>query len=222
MKKKLLIAMIPVLGMGALVGSGFSAWVFGNEASQTFDFNGTINVTPATGDLTLNCTPSGFNVTLDQGGKKNVDNAVGVTVTNLDTIEFTLKTNDATVITAGTHKAQVKLSFDLTDDTSRSVTNYLALTTEMTNLNVDSYADLTTTGGTLNSNDNIDYTYSAGTWTFTITMPSDDKILNYSNNYVAETSGKPKTYADWDAMKSALNTKDLKITLKVDAQVIEA
>ena len=220
MKKKLLIAMIPVLGMGALVGSGFSAWVFGNQASQTFDFNGTINVTPATGDLTLNYTENDFSVTLDQGGKGNVDNAVGVTVTNLDTIEFTLKTNDSTVITAGTHKAQVKLSFDLTDDTSNSVTNYLALTTEMTNLNVDSYADLTTTGGTLNSN--INYTYSAGTWTFTITMPSDDKILNYSNNYVAEISGKPRTYADWDAMKSALDTKDLKITLKVDAQVIEA
>ena len=220
MKKKLLIAMIPVLGMGALVGSGFSAWVFGNQASQTFDFNGTINVTPATGDLTLDYTENDFSVTLDQGGKGNVDNAVGVTVTNLDTIEFTLKTNDSTVITAGTHKAQVKLSFDLTDDTSSSVTNYLALTTEMTNLNVDSYADLTTTAGTLKSN--INYTYSAGTWTFTITMPSDDKILNYSDNYVAETSGKPKTYADWNAMKTALNEKDLKITLKVDAQVIEA
>lgn len=220
MKKKLLIAMIPVLGMGALVGSGFSAWVFGNQASQTFDFNGTINVTPATGDLTLNYTENDFSVTLDQGGKGNVDNAVGVTVTNLDTIEFTLKTNDSTVITAGTHKAQVKLSFDLTDDTSNSVTNYLALTTEMTNLNVDSYADLTTTGGTLNSN--INYTYSERTWTFTITMPNDDKILNYSDNYAAETSGKPRTYADWDAMKSALDTKDLKITLKVDAQVIEA
>ena len=48
MKKKLLIAMIPVLGMGALVGSGFSAWVFGNAATQTYGFGGTITVTPAT------------------------------------------------------------------------------------------------------------------------------------------------------------------------------
>lgn len=220
MKKKLLIAMIPVLGMGALVGSGFSAWVFNNTVSNTFDFKGTINVTPATGDLTLNCTPTTFAVDLDQYAKGDTDPTHGVTVTNLDTIEFTLKTNDPTVITEGTHKAQVKLSFDLTDDTSSSVTNYLALTTEMTKINVGSYADLTTTSDTLNSN--INYTYSAGTWTFTITMPNDDKILNYSNNYMAETSGKPKTYADWNAMKSALNKKNLKIQLTIDAQIVEA
>lgn len=222
MKKKLLIAMIPVLGMGALVGSGFSAWVFNNTVSDTFDFNGTINVTPATGDLTLNCSEKAFNVELDQYAEDDTNAANGVTVTNLDTIEFTLKTNDSTVITAGTHKAQVKLSFDLTDDTSSSVTNYLALTTEMTKLNVGSYADLTTTGGTLNSNSNINYTYSAGTWAFTITMPSDDKILNYNSNYVATTSGKPQTYEDWDAMNSALNGKKLKIQLTVDAQIVEA
>ena len=222
MKKKLLIAMIPVLGMGALVGSGFSAWVFNNTVSAEYAYKGTIDVTPATGDLTLDCTPTTFTVELDQYAKGDTDPTHGVTVTGLDTVTFTLKTNDATVITSGSHKAQVKLAFALTDGTSSNVTNYLALTSDMNGLNVSTYADLTTTGGTLNSNDNIDYTYSAGTWTFTITMPSDDKILNYNSNYVATTSGKPQTYADWNAMKSALDTKDLKITLKVDAQVIEA
>lgn len=229
MKKKLLIAMIPVLGMGALVGSGFSAWVFNNQASQTFNFNGAVTVEPATGDLTLDYTQKDFSVKLDQGGKDNTNVTDGITVTGLDTVKFTLKTNDTTVIDGGSHKAQVQFTFGLADaDTAddinptNNVTNYLALTSDMTALNVSTYADLTTTGGTLNSNRNINYTYSAGTWTFTITMPSEDKILNYSNNYAPETSGKPQTYADWNAMNSALNDKDLKITLKVDAQVIEA
>lgn len=232
MKKKLLIAMIPVLGMGALVGSGFSAWVFGNQASQTFNFNGAVTVEPATGDLTLNCTPTTFAVDLDQYAKGDTDPTRGVTVTGLDTITFTLKTNDTTVIDEGSHKAQVQFTFGLADadaaegiKPTNTVTNYLALTSDMTDLNVSTYTDLTTTttpDTTLNSNSNIKYTYSAGTWTFTITMPSDGKILNYNSNYVPTTSGKPRTYEDWNAMNSALNDKDLKITLKVDAQVIEA
>ena len=93
MKKKLLIAMIPVLGMGALVGSGFSAWVFGNAVTQTYGFGGSITVTPATtGELELACTTNDLTITLDQGGEGNTTATEGVTVTGLSNdITFTLK-----------------------------------------------------------------------------------------------------------------------------------
>ena len=216
MKKKLLIAMIPVLGMGALVGSGFSAWVFGNEASQTFNFNGAVTVEPATGDLTLDYTENDFSVTLDQGGKGNVDNAVGVTVSNLSTITFSLTTNDATVIEADEPKyeAEIKWSFSLTDGSETGTSNvstYLALTTDMSNLAVNDYAALTTTGGNLKNN--ISYTYSAGTWDFTITMPSKDKILNYVD--------KPSTYEEWENMNNDLDEKNFNLAISIDARIVE-
>lgn len=218
MKKKLLIAMIPVLGMGALVGSGFSAWVFGNEASQTFNFNGAVTVEPATGDLTLNCTPSGFNVTLDQGGKKNVDNAVGVAVSNLSTITFSLTTNDTTVIEAAEPKyeAEIQWSFALTDgevekNGTKNVNTYLTLTSYMDNLEIGTYTSLTTTGGTLK--DGVTYTYSGGTWNFTITMPSEDKILNYVD--------KPSTYTEWQNMNNDLDGKNFNLAISIDARIVE-
>ena len=218
MKKKLLIAMIPVLGMGALVGSGFSAWVFGNEASQTFNFNGAVTVEPATGDLTLDYTENDFSVTLDQGGKGNVDNAVGVTVSNLSTITFSLTTNDTTVIEAPEPKyeAEIKWSFSLTDGSERGTSNvntYLALTTDMSSLAVNDYAALTTTGGEINGKNSINYTYSAGTWKFTITMPSKDKILNYVD--------KPSTYAEWQTMNHDLDEKNFNLAISIDARIVE-
>lgn len=218
MKKKLLIAMIPVLGMGALVGSGFSAWVFGNEASQTFNFNGAVTVEPATGDLTLDYTENDFSVTLDQGGKGNVDNAVGVTVSNLSTITFSLTTNDTTVIEADEPKyeAEIKWSFSLIDGSETGTTNvntYLALTTDMSNLGVNDYAALTTTGGKVNGNNSINYTYLAGTWTFTITMPSQDKILNYVD--------KPSTYAEWQKMSNDLDGNNFNLAISIDARIVE-
>ena len=53
MKKKLLIAMIPVLGMGALVGSGFSAWVFTDQISGDTSFTGSLTVTDAVSDMKI-------------------------------------------------------------------------------------------------------------------------------------------------------------------------
>lgn len=218
MKKKLLIAMIPVLGMGALVGSGFSAWVFGNEASETFNFNGAVTVEPATGDLTLDYTEKDFSVTLDQGGKGNVENEVGVTVSNLSTISFSLTTNDTTVIEAvePKYEAEIKWSFSLTDGSEKGTTNvntYLALTADMSKLGLSDYAALTTTGGKVNENSSLNYTYSAGTWNFTITMPSTDNILNYVD--------KPSTYAEWEKMNSDLDGKNFNLAISIDARIVE-
>lgn len=224
MKKKLLIAMIPVLGMGALVGSGFSAWVFGNAATQTYGFGGTITVTPATtGELELACTTKKFTITLDQNGEGNTNVDEGVTVTGLDDITFTLKSEEQTVIGEGaTHKVQFSFSISLAYSDETSFDKYLVTTATMNTFvgTKVSNADLLLGAGTLVEN-TLTYTYSAGTWTFTLKTPTDTTdILNYYEPYAAETSGKPRTWADWDAMNDALSGDTFTVNLKVTAKVV--
>ena len=80
-----------------------------------------------------------------------------------------------------------------------------------------SNADLLLGAGTLVEN-TLTYTYSAGTWTFTLKTPTD--ILNYYEPYAAETSGKPRTWADWDAMNDALSGDTFTVNLNVTAKVV--
>lgn len=228
MKKKLLIAMIPVLGMGALVGSGFSAWVFGNAATQTYGFGGTITVTPATtGELEFACTTKNFTIKLDQNGEGNTNdtNATqGVTVDGLNDMTFTLTSKEQTVIGGAdaTHKVQFSFSISLAYSDETNFDKYLVTTSTMNTFvgtNV-SNADLLLGAGTLVEN-TLTYTYSAGTWTFTLKTPTDTTdILNYYETYAAATSGKPRTWEDWNAMNDALSGDTFTVNLKVTAKVV--
>lgn len=225
MKKKLLIAMIPVLGMGALVGSGFSAWVFGDAATQTYGFGGSITVTPATtGELELACTTNDLTITLDQGGEGNATATEGVTVTGLSNdITFTLKSAEQTVIGEdATHKVQFSFSISLAYSDETSFDKYLVTTDTMDTFvgTTVSDADLLLGNGTLVEN-TLTYTYSAGTWTFTLKTPDDTTdILNYYGTYAAETSGKPQTWKDWNAMNQALSGDTFTVNLNVTAKVV--
>ena len=224
MKKKLLIAMIPVLGMGALVGSGFSAWVFGDAATQTYGFGGSITVTPATtGELELACPTDTFTITLDQNGEGNTNATEGVTVNGLDDITFTLKSAEQTVIGEGaTHKVQFSFSISLAYSDETSFNKYLVTTDAMNTFvgTTVSDKDLLLGAGTLVEN-TLTYTYSAGTWTFTLKTPDDTAdILNYYGTYAPETSGKPQTWRDWNAMNQALTGDTFTVNLNVTAKVV--
>lgn len=224
MKKKLLIAMIPVLGMGALVGSGFSAWVFGDAATQTYGFGGSITVTPATtGELEFACSTDTFTITLDQNGEGNTTATEGVTVTGLDDITFTLNSKEETVIGAdATHKVQFSFSISLAYSDETSFDKYLVTTATMDTFvgTTVSEKDLLLGAGTLVEN-TLTYTYSAGTWTFTLQTPNDTTdILNYYGTYAALTSGKPQTWEDWNAMNQALLGDTFTVNLNVTAKVV--
>lgn len=223
MKKKLLIAMIPVLGMGALVGSGFSAWVFGNGASQTYDFAGSISVTTATsGNLTFNeVETSNFAIKLDQGGKENAADATkGITVTGLADLTFTLTTAEDVVMGDNpTH--EVLFTYSITS-TIGNYSKYLTYTTAMSNVvnSSSTSTPLSLEDGSLNSY--MSYKYAGGVWTFTLDMPdpSSEAVLNYATkDEESSVIGKPQSYQEWDDMNTALNRESLGITISASAVV---
>ena len=224
MKKKLLIAMIPVLGMGALVGSGFSAWVFGNGASQAYDFAGSISVTTATsGNLTFNEVETrNFAIKLDQGGKENAADATkGITVTGLADLTFTLTTAEDVVMGSNpTH--EVLFTYSITS-TIGNYSKYLTYTTPMSNVvNSSSISTpLSLEDDSLNSY--MSYTYAGGVWTFTLNMPdpSSEAVLNYATkDEESSVIGKPQSYQEWDDMNTALNGASLGITISASAVVV--
>ncbi len=93
MNKKLIGLLVPVLGGIAIVGSGFSAWHFGEElkVEKTMNGNGTVTGLTSKGTLTLGTETVG--VTLDQKAVVGAGNyeTVGIIIddANKDNFNFT-------------------------------------------------------------------------------------------------------------------------------------
>ncbi len=73
MNKKLLVAMLPILGSALIVGSGFSAFVFTVEPIVN-NLTGTIEPAPAIDGYKLTLEDTTFSLYLDQGGVANMTN----------------------------------------------------------------------------------------------------------------------------------------------------
>ena len=81
MKRKFLAVVLPIIGCATVVGSGFSAWYFGNNVgignisgSTPVNVNVTEELEDATGTLSVDTTATtitGKSLILDQGGPKN-------------------------------------------------------------------------------------------------------------------------------------------------------
>lgn len=81
MKRKFLAVILPIIGCATVVGSGFSAWYFGNNVgignisgSTPVNVDVTEELKDATGTLSVDTTTStitGKSLILDQGGLKN-------------------------------------------------------------------------------------------------------------------------------------------------------
>ena len=80
MKRKFLAVILPIIGCATVVGSGFSAWYFGNtvatggEGSTTINVEVTDEIRDASGTLRVDTSDSTIKdkvLILDQGGFKN-------------------------------------------------------------------------------------------------------------------------------------------------------
>lgn len=65
--RKIIAFALPLVGAGAIVGTGFSAWYFGADATDSGEANGTVEVAPEFVGTWGNLSASSFKVTLDQG-----------------------------------------------------------------------------------------------------------------------------------------------------------
>lgn len=121
MNKKLLSLLVPVLGGMAIVGSGFSAWHFGEVATSHNDTttgNGTITEVVEFGEATLKFNVETFNLTLDQdalvGATDYADK--GITADTL-TYTLTMDTNRVNYLKE-TGYSKVDFSIKVTDTTN--------------------------------------------------------------------------------------------------------
>lgn len=219
MKVKKLFTLVPALAVLTLVGSGFSAWVFNEAKTETFNFNGSLNVVTAS-NLSLN-TPEApeFKVTFDQGGFKNANDVTkGITVTGIDTYTFTLKATDLPLvgdqIDLTNNSLSINYSLKVTDG-SEYVESSLMATNQAISFNLSS----TRGSGTYYSyesttNPNSDGTTGNITFSITINLKSTDGSVLY---YVE--GKKPTNSASWVEMDKSVKSSGIGLNLNISASL---
>lgn len=242
MKIKKLFTLVPALAVLTLVGSGFSAWVFNEAKTETFNFNGSLNVVTASNlSLTTPKAPE-FNVTFDQGGFKNAEvltegiTVVWVTEENAEAqYTFTLIATDMPLV-GGQNSRNIKVdcSFEVTGSGISSRDNSITL-------NANDYVEpciapieFNLSSAISDSGDyysyisdiepNSDGTIGTVTYSITIDLSTiEGKVLQYKegkkpvvdNNNVPEDGTTPiqKAINDWTDLQDAVQNIGLNLNI---------
>ena len=214
MKVKKLFTLVPALAVLTLVGSGFSAWVFNEAKTETFNFNGSLNVVTAS-NLSLN-TPEApeFKVIFDQGGFKNANDVTkGITVTGIDTYTFTLEATDLSLdsnkqIDWSSNVINVSYSLAVTDGSDYVESSLMVKTNQAISFNLsntDSDEDYYSYRITNTNNDG-----GTGKVTFEITVDlsyTDGTVLYYKQGK------KPTDVSSWNALNDKVKSIGLKLNI---------
>ena len=219
MKVKKLFTLVPALAVLTLVGSGFSAWVFNEAKTETFNFNGSLNVVTAS-NLSLN-TPEApeFKVTFDQGGFKNANDVTkGITVTGIDTYTFTLKATDLPLvgdqIDLTNNSLSINYSLEVTDG-SEYVESSLMATNQAISFNLSSTSGSSTYYSYKSTtNQNSDGTTGNITFSITINLKSTDGSVLY---YV--DGKKPTNSVSWVEMDKSVKSSGIGLNLNISASL---
>ena len=228
MKIKKLFTLVPALAVLTLVGSGFSAWVFNEAKTETFNFNGSLNVVTASNlSLTTPEDPK-FNVIFDQGGFKNANDVTkGITVTGIDTYTFTLKATDLSLdsnkqIDWSSNVINVSYSLAVTDG-SEYVESSLMVNTMNQGISFNISLPDTYSEGDIYSNDyysyeimNMDNDGLTGNITFGITVDlvyTDGTVLYYKQGM------KPTDSDSWVEMDKSVKSSGIGLNLNISASL---
>lgn len=218
MKIKKLFTLVPALAVLTLVGSGFSAWVFNEAKTETFNFNGSLNVVTASNlSLTTPEAPE-FEVIFDQGGFKNANDVTkGITVTGIDKYTFTLEATDLSLDSNNqidwiSNVINVSYSLAVTDGSDYVESSLMVKTNQAISFNLsntDSVGDYYSYRITNTSNDG-----DTGDVTFEITVDlsyTDGTVLYYKQGK------KPTDVSSWNALND--NVKSIGLKLNISASL---
>lgn len=193
MNRKILSIALPLVGAAVLVGSGFSAWYFGDV--QTVTSVGTVEVTPTVdGVLSVKDSITSFKVVLDQGGIVNATNRdKGISITKTDGTAlseiagvYTMSTDQASAFAISNLK--VTLHADVT--LSGGAETYLEVKTEAV------ASDVTFTS----------YTEAVEIAVNTSTTDKVNSLLQFKENQ------KPQNVNDYETMKTALANAQITVS----------
>ena len=218
MKVKKLFTLIPALAVLTLVGSGFSAWVFNEAKTETFNFNGSLNVVTAS-NLSLN-TPAApeFKVIFDQGGFKNANDVTkGITVTGIDKYTFTLEATDLSLdsnkqIDWISNVINVSYSLAVTDGSEYVESSLMVKTNQAISFKLSN----TDSGGDYYSYRIINTSNDGGTGDVTFEITVD---LSYTDGTVLyyKQGKKPTDVSSWNALND--NVKSIGLNLNISASL---
>ena len=227
MKVKKLFTLVPALAVLTLVGSGFSAWVFNEAKTETFNFNGSLNVVTAS-NLILN-TPEApeFDVIFDQGGFKNANDVTkGITVTGIDTYTFTLEATDLPLVGDQIDWSSnvIKVSYSLAIASGTAyVESSLMVNTMNQGISFNISLPDTYSKGDIYSNDyysyeimNMDNDGLTGNITFGITVDlvyTDGTVLYYKQGM------KPTDSDSWVEMDKSVKSSGIGLNLNISASL---
>lgn len=205
MHKKYFNFILPILGAGLVIGSGFAAWVFQGEVSSNLGVIGGIDIKPeAAFEVGGDTSVHSFNVNLDQGGVRNTDPTVGITMDYAETVGETttehkseplLKTN-VTFILRSTAlvdwTAMVETSYAVNLKISPELGNYV----KAASLEASQLTPTPREGTDMISTDTVTYT---GTVEFGLMY----------------TDYKPTNHEEYETMKSFLTDKTNTVKLNI-------
>lgn len=219
MHNKYATFVLPVLAGLAIVGAGFSTWVFNENQTDTGTLSGKISITDVASDLdaTLalkagDASVNEFTLTLDQGGYDNLNNAsVGISASVTD-IGFTWTVGAAEV--AGRSGYAVQLDYYWSLAMSETLGKYVKLN------DIDAGESATS----FNVGKKIVNFPESTDGDFVITVNSNvgttDVLLGNTWSYVE--GFKPTNFGSYSSMRSALLNETLTLTLTVTATIIPA
>lgn len=211
MHNKYATFVLPVLAGLAIVGAGFSTWVFEQSTDNNATFTGTINVTPAQSDVTASLaltTADTFTLTLDQGttaenGASYMnDKTVGITA-SVENVGFTWSIPEEDAKQRAGYNVRLVYSWSL--EGYDAVNTYISLDDIEENETAEEFNKDETTVD-LSSQENI----------------SDGNFVIRVDNSLANTwtyESKPQSFAEYDSMVSAVQGKTLTFTLTVTAYI---
>lgn len=248
MKRKFLAVVLPIIGCATVVGSGFSAWYFGETTNENGNgsFGVNIDITQEVNDaknsLTINSDVkefNGYNLLLDQGGyanKENKDSGIMFTkgtpvqVSTTDGIDwnFNVTYNSSSTSIKQLYEAGLQIRFEFNIKLSGGLKDYIEVKPKAA-------AGISSTTGPLGESLPA-FTTSDGGATYSAQYILKGSSLDTTNaiyqfNLDMDTTGekfsnalfqykqKPQDHDSYQAMTEALTLTDANITFEVRANL---
>lgn len=247
---KLLVAVLPLVGLASIAGTGFAAWYF-TQTEDTKVLNGSIEVTDEYhGTLTINdlATPAGqstaysFNLSLDQGKNGgsiydgiSFDNGQP-TKTRLDSLSAKFNAGDQTKVTAFT-SGKLKLTLKATFNFLPVLLKYVDVdstaifydSTQQTEITPTEVTEGTTTYKSYVATK--EYTTLTANQEITFGAKTEDQstdntkkcLLKYKEPNTADGAanpGKPTSSTALSAMKTALTGQSVSNLINIKFEVL--
>ena len=220
LKRKLVMTVLPLLTAGILVGSGFSAWTFG-DGSANQNTVGNIYVTPVEDkNISLSVTaPNALQLDQGTGDDKLTNTQTGIQFGNQNGNVFS---NDGTLSIAvskdSSNNAQsctitVTFGFD-----TATLGTYLEWSSDDLTVTIPSGITGTRTNGGTFTFANVGFNGTTANLVVNLNEATDhNKIFNYANGS-ASTIGKPADHSEWDGLNNAVtNTARQQFRITVSA-----